>query len=92
MLISLYRDNDSTLFRNNASKRIQQLEQQVKNGEYVSMYDLGSAYFDAGEKTKAFEYYQKAIDARDPHYAPILGRLDAGRKEIRKKIRTICQF
>jgi len=92
MLISLYRDNDSTLFRNNASKRIQQLEQQVKNGEYVSMYDLGNAYYDMGKKAKAFDYYQKAIDARDPHSPHVLGSLDSGREVIRKKIRAICQF
>lgn len=91
-LISLYRDNDSTQFRNTALKNIQQIEQQMKNGEYVSMYDLGSAFFYTGEKVKAFAYYQQAIDARDPHFVPILGSLDSGREEIRRKIMTTMQF
>ncbi|MEQ8302088.1 MAG: hypothetical protein RIB47_01760 [Cyclobacteriaceae bacterium] len=92
ILISLYRDNDSTLFRNSASKRIEQLEEQLKNGEYISMFDLGNAYFDMGKKAKAFVYLQKAIDARDPHFPPTLGSTDSGREEIRKKIRAVIQY
>lgn len=92
MLLSLYRDGDSTIFKADKLKSAEQLLQQQKNGEYISMFELGGLYYWAGKKAKAFECYNKAMELRDPNFTTLLISVDPGREEMRKKLRALIKF
>lgn len=77
---------------NNALEAIRLMEQRRKNGEYISNWDLGRAYFVAGMPTKASEYLDKAIKDRDPHYVPFLKSSDPRLEEFENKLRAVLKF
>ena len=91
-LLKRYRDGDKSESIKEALENARQQEEQRKKGEYVSLWSLGTSYYNGGHIDKAMEYYNQAIEARDPYYIPVLTSVDPEREVIRKKLKALIKF
>ncbi len=87
-----YRDGDKSESIKRALEIARQQEEQRKKGEYVSLWSLGTSYYNGGHIDKAMEYYNQAIETRDPNYIAVLNSVDPEREVIRKKLKALIKF